>query len=37
MNDFVVVNHSHAFMMRMRDPIEYTKRFLASGQFAPVD
>ncbi len=34
MDDFVVVEHSHAFMMRMRRPIELTKRFLRSGSFA---
>jgi hypothetical protein len=33
MNDFVVVEHSHAFMMRMRRPIELTIRFLTSGSF----
>lgn len=33
MDDFVVVDHSHAFMMRMRKPIELTKRFLRSGSF----
>jgi triacylglycerol lipase len=33
MNDFVVVEHSHAFMMRMRKPIELTKTFLRSGSF----
>ncbi|MCP5090984.1 MAG: alpha/beta hydrolase [Gammaproteobacteria bacterium] len=34
MDDFVVVEHSHAFMMRMRRPIELTIRFLESGSFA---
>lgn len=34
MDDFVVVDHSHAFMMRMRRPIELTIRFLRSGSFA---
>ena len=34
MADFVVVEHSHAFMMRMRRPIELTIRFLNSGSFA---
>lgn len=34
MDDFVVVEHSHAFMMRMRRPIELTIRFLKSGSFA---
>jgi len=33
MNDFVVVEHSHAFMMRMRRPIELTIRFLNNGSF----
>jgi len=35
MADFVVVEHSHAFMMRMRQPIELTIEFLRSGQFSP--
>lgn len=34
MADFIVVEHSHAFMMRMRRPIELTIRFLNSGSFA---
>lgn len=34
MTDFVVVAHSHAFMMRMRTPIELTIRFLRTGRFA---
>jgi len=34
MDDFVVVEHSHAFMMRMRRPIELTIRFLNSGSFS---
>ncbi|MCH9694421.1 MAG: alpha/beta fold hydrolase [Gammaproteobacteria bacterium] len=34
MDDFVVVRHSHAFMMRMRKSIELTKRFLRTGSFA---
>lgn len=34
MDDFVVVEHSHAFMMRMRHPIELTIRFLNSGTFS---
>ena len=34
MNDFVVVEHSHAFMMRMRRPIELTIRFLNNGSFS---
>ncbi len=33
MDDFVVVDHSHAFMMRMREPIELTKHFLENGRF----
>lgn len=33
MTDFVVVEHSHAFMMRMRRPIELTKDFLRTGRF----
>ena len=33
MADFVVVKHSHAFMMRMRRPIELTIRFLETGSF----
>ena len=33
MADFVVVEHSHAFMMRMRRPIELTIRFLKNGSF----
>jgi triacylglycerol lipase len=33
MADFVVVDHSHAFMMRMRRPIELTKTFLETGTF----
>ena len=35
MTDFVVVEHSHAFMMRMRRPIELTIKFLRNGQFSP--
>ena len=34
MDDFVIVEHSHAFMMRMRKPIELTKAFLRSGSFS---
>ncbi len=34
MRDFVVVEHSHAFIMRMSTPIELTIRFLTSGSFA---
>jgi triacylglycerol lipase len=37
MDDFVVVEHSHAFMMRMHGPIELTKRFLRTGSFAESD
>jgi len=33
MDDFVVVEHSHAFMMRMQLPIQYTIRFLRTGRF----
>lgn len=33
MTDFVVVEHSHAFMMRMRRTIELTKTFLETGSF----
>lgn len=33
MNDFVVVEHSHAFMMRMQRPIDLTIRFLRTGSF----
>ncbi len=33
MTDFVVVDHSHAFMMRMRRTIELTKAFLKNGRF----
>lgn len=34
MRDFAVVEHSHAFMMRMREPIELTLNFLHYGQFS---
>lgn len=34
MQDFVVVEHSHAFIMRMRRTIELTIEFLQSGSFA---
>ncbi len=34
MADFVVVKHSHAFMMRMSRTIELTIRFLETGSFA---
>lgn len=33
MTDFVVVEHSHAFMMRMRTPIDLTIAFLKDGKF----
>ncbi len=33
MADHVVVEHSHAFIMRMRTTIELTKRFLETGSF----
>ena len=33
MADFVVVNHSHAFMMRMQKTIELTIAFLNDGEF----
>ena len=33
MDDFIVVDHSHAFIMRMRVPIELTIRFLRTGAF----
>ncbi len=33
MSDFVVVEHSHAFLMRMTEPIALTIRFLQSGTF----
>jgi len=33
MDDFVVVKHSHAFMMRMRKTIALTERFLRTGAF----
>ena len=36
MADFIVVEHSHAFMMRMRKPIELTLRFLRSGSFTAI-
>lgn len=35
MDDFVVVEHSHAFMMRMPRPIELTIQFLNNGSFGP--
>jgi pimeloyl-ACP methyl ester carboxylesterase len=33
MADFAVVEHSHAFMMRMGQTIDLTKNFLRTGQF----
>lgn len=33
MTDFIVVEHSHAFMMRMRTPIDLTIAFLKDGKF----
>jgi len=33
MADFVIVEHSHAFMMRMRETISLTVRFLREGRF----
>jgi len=33
MDDFIVVEHSHAFMMRLQNPIELTIRFLQTGSF----
>ncbi len=33
MKDFVVVDHSHAFMMRMRRTIDLTIAFLENGEF----
>ena len=35
MDDFVIVEHSHAFMMRLALPIELTIRFLRTGSFSP--
>lgn len=35
MTDFAVVNHSHAFMMRMNKTIELTINFLRNGRFTP--
>jgi triacylglycerol lipase len=34
MDDFIIVEHSHAFMMRMQRPIELTKVFLRTGSFS---
>lgn len=33
MDDFIVVEHSHAFMMRLQEPIELTIQFLKTGGF----
>ena len=33
MDDFVAVEHSHAFMMRLQKPIELTIQFLRTGAF----
>lgn len=33
MDDFIVVEHSHAFIMRMEYPIELTIQFLETGRF----
>ena len=33
MDDFIVVEHSHAFMMRLQRPIELTIQFLTFGHF----
>jgi triacylglycerol lipase len=33
MYDFIVVEHSHAFMVRLEQPITLTVRFLKSGSF----
>ena len=37
MQDFIVVDHSHAFMMRMTRPIELTVHFLKNGNFGAHD
>jgi triacylglycerol lipase len=34
MDDFIIVEHSHAFMMRLELPIELTIRFLNTGRFS---
>lgn len=36
MDDFIVVEHSHAFMMRLQRPIELTIQFLKFGRFEHV-
>ena len=33
MDDFIIVEHSHAFMMRLQEPIEFTIRFIKTGRF----
>lgn len=37
MKDFVVVEHSHAFIMRLSRPIELTIRFLRTGTFGEAE
>jgi hypothetical protein len=37
MTDFVVVEHSHAFMMRMQKTIDLTIAFLRNGKFSAVE
>lgn len=37
MTDFIIVDHSHAFMMRMQRPIELTIQFLQTGRFTETD
>ena len=37
MDDFVVVEHSHAFMMQMQRPISLTIKFLRTGSFGVQD
>ncbi len=37
MNDFIIVTHSHAFMMRMKKVIQLTKTFLKTGCFSASD
>lgn len=37
MTDFVVVEHSHAFMMRMQRTIDLTIAFLKNGTFSAAD
>lgn len=37
MQDFVVVDHSHAFMMRMKTTIDLTLNFLRTGSFGAGD